>query len=326
MPRPLIGLFGRKDDKQLLALAREVDTAGGDPTLFNIGLEERLASPVQLGSRGLAWGNVDFAGIDAVYIRATAPGTLPAMPPVFNAAFHTEWRAKYIREQDYQSFTYSFFAALGVQGKLVVNPLTAYIDHNAKAQFYERMRAQGFVFPKTLTTNDPADAIAFVREMKEVVVKPGIGIGSTRRLREDQLTRTDEISIAPVTMQEYVAGRTIRVHIVGDTVVLALKILTDEIDSRTGTKGFEYFRLPDEEEKKIARANRVLGLHFAAWDVIAAEDGRFVYLDCNPGPYLMWIGAENVRAVYSQLANYLITFSQTHTIPEASARVQPCRR
>ncbi|HEY3321246.1 MAG TPA: ATP-grasp domain-containing protein [Planctomycetota bacterium] len=326
MDRPDVALFGRKDDKQLLALAREVDAAGGTPIPLNLGFDEKLASPVALGSGRAVWDGVDFTNIQSVAIRASAPSTLPALPPVFNAAFQAEWRVKYIREQEYQSLAYSFFSVLGAQGKLVVNPLTAYIDHNAKAQFYERMRAQGFVFPKTLTTNEPERAIAFVREMKEVVVKPGIGIGSTRRLREDQLARMEEFALCPVTMQEYVAGRTIRVHVVGDAVVLALKILTDEIDSRTGTKGFEYYRLPEEEERKIARANRMLGLHFAAWDVLAAEDGRFVYLDCNPGPYLMWIGEQNVKAVYGQLAQYLVTFAQTRSIAEASARVQPVRK
>src|SRR5205823_3562759 len=99
-----------------------------------------------------------------------------------------------------------------------------------------------------------------------------------------------------------------------------------EIDSRTGTKGFEYTQLSDDEEKRIASANRALGLHFAAWDVILGEDGRLFYLDCNPGPYLMWIGPDNVRAVYGQLAKYMITFSRTKSVAEASKGVTPHRK
>lgn len=326
MDRPSIALFGKTDDKQLLALGREVEAAGGTPVLLNVGLDERSAPAVSLGQGCMRWNNVDFTNIHSMYLRGTAPNTLPALPPVMNATFQSEWRTRYVREQEYMAFSYSFFSMLAAQGKLVINPFTTYIDHNAKAQFYEKMRAQGFPFPRTLTTNDPERASAFVREMKEVVVKPGIGIGSTRRLRDDQLSRTEEFTMCPVTMQEYIKGRTVRVHVVGDTVVLSLKILTDEIDSRTRTKGFEYTQLSDEEEKRIARANRALDLHFAAWDVIAGEDGRIYYLDCNPGPYVMWIGPDNVRAVYGELAKYMITFANTKSVAEASKAVAPHRK
>mgnify|MGYP003959330735 CR=1 FL=1 len=71
-------------------------------------------------------------------------------------------------------------------------------------------------------------------------------------------------------------------------------------------------KLPDEEEERIVKANRLLGLHFAAWDIIVSKtNNRYVYLDCNPGPYIMWTGPENRMYVFRQLANYMITYSQT---------------
>jgi len=322
MDKPSIALFCKKDDKQLLALSHAVSQEGGSPICLNIGLDERGAPPVALGE-AMLWDGVDFASVESVYIRATVPNTLPSLPPMMNATMFSEWRTRYVREQEYQSFTYSFFELLAARGKLVVNPLSAYVHHNAKAQFYERMRAEGVPFPRTLTTNDPARARAFVKEMGEVVVKPGIGIGSTRRLREDQLERTEDIPLCPVTIQEFFRGQTHRVHVVGDTVVLALRIINDEVDSRTQTKGFEYAKLPEAMARNLARANRLLGLHFAAWDVILADDGRYACLDCNPGPYLMWIGPDFVQAVYRQLARYLITYAHTHSVAAASAQVAP---
>ncbi len=261
--------------------------------------------------------------IRAMYIRGMAPNALPSLPPVLNATMHAEWRHRYVRDQEYQAAAYSFFSALQAQGKLVVNPLETYAHHNSKAQFYERMRAEGFDVPFTLTTNDPDQARTFARRWGKVVVKPGIGVGSTRILREDQMEMLSEIVLSPTTMQEYIAGKTHRVHVVGDTVVLALKILNDEIDSRTETRGFEFAKLPDAEEAKLVRANRSLGLHFAAWDVLVGESGRYSYLDCNPGPYLMWIGPENVRAVFGGLARYLIAYAETGSVEEASKRVEP---
>jgi len=324
MDKPRIALFGKKDDKQLLEVARATEGEGGTPLLFNIGLAEAGAPPVVLGPHLCSWDGVDLANTESVYIRGMAPNTLPALPPLLNPTFYSEWRTRYVREQEYQAVTYSFFELLSAGGKLVVNPLSSYVHHNSKAQFYERMRAHGIQFPRTLTTNDPARATAFVQEMHEVVVKPGIGIGSTRRFREEQLGRTQDITLAPVTMQEFVRGRTYRVHIVGDTVVLSLRIINDMVDSRTEAKGFEYAKLPEAAELDLVRANRLLGIHFAAWDIILADDGRTVCLDCNPGPYLMWIGQEFARAVCSQLARYLIAYAQTRSVAAASARVAPC--
>ena len=321
MQRPIIALFGKTDDQQLLAAAKGVEDEGGTSLCLNMGLDERQAPLVSMGETRTSWDSADFSKIESMYIRGLAPNTLPSLPPMLNATFHAEWRTRYIREQEYQSFTYSFFAWLGSQGKLVVNPPTAYINHNSKAQFYENMRANGFEFPRTLTTNSPERARAFVKEMGEVVVKPGIGIGSTRRLRQDQLERYEDFALSPVTMQDYIRGQTVRVHIVGDTVVVSLKILCDEIDSRTHTKGFEFIRLPDEIERNLVRANRHAGLHFAAWDVIIAEDGRIVYLDCNPGPYLLWIGPQFVEVVFRQLARYMIAYARTHSVPESSAQI-----
>ncbi|MGH8658262.1 MAG: hypothetical protein ACREV4_07245 [Gammaproteobacteria bacterium] len=123
-------------------------------------------------------------------------------------------------------------------------------------------------------------------------------------------------------LQEFLVGDTVRVHVVGDKVVLALRILSADVDSRTSPKGFEYLELPDQEQENIVRANRSLGLHFATWDVLATEDGRHIYLDCNAGSYLMWVGEEYARFVLRQLAVYLLTYARTHLVSAASNQVK----
>ena len=113
---------------------------------------------------------------------------------------------------------------------------------------------------------------------------------------------------------------------VGDKVVLALRIISEEgqVDSRTNPQGFEYFKLPDEEEEKIVRATHFLGLKFAAWDILAAKDGRYAYLDCNPGPFILWIGKENTRAVFQRLADFMIEYTNSRSLESAYAAIQPC--
>lgn len=324
MTRPPIALFANRNSEQLEALRARLVEMDADPRVFDIQLTGKSASRISIGQDGVAWDGVDFDEISTVHIRCTAPNTLPLLPPVLNAASYTELRGEYLREQECTAATYSFFEQLHNLGKLVINPLTsAYLDHNAKGQLYTKLRANGYPAPRSLITNNPDHAHAFLERVGEAVVKPAIGVGSTRLVSDEDKRRLDEFVYCPVLVQERFRGHTIRVHIVGDTVVLALKIITDdEIDSRTQTQSFEYLRLPEEVEASLVRANRMLGLHFSAWDIIGAG-GSYYFLDCNPGPFIMWIGPEFVKVVLSELGRYMISFAHTGSIEEASATVRP---
>ena len=324
MQRPKIALFGDRDSEQVKWLARIVQREGGMPGIFDIQLCGESCSRVAYGQDVVSWDGESFEDVRAVHIRCTSHNTLPTLPPVLNERTHGEWRNQYLKEQELQASTYGFFDSLGARGTLVVNPLTAaYVDHNTKGQFYEKLRSWGFDTPATLTTNDPAAVRAFRDTYREVVFKPAIGIGSTRLLEPVDMARLDELRASPVLMQERIRGHVVRVHVVGDRVVLALRIRAEHVDSRTATEGFDFFRLSDDEEAKLVAANRRLGLHYSAWDIIVSDEGRHSYLDCNPGPFILWIGEDFVDAVLVQLARYLITYAGTESIAEASAAVSP---
>lgn len=325
MPPHKIALFADKDNRQILLLRDLLLEEGAEPLVFDMQLGGPSVPKVTLGAGCLFWDGVDFSDIAAVHIRCRVLSTPAVVPAVMSAPSYSEVRSKYLREQEYQAVAFSFLEQLGAAGKLVVNKVLsgAYIDHDSKAQFYQKLRSWGFCAPQSMMTNDPERALAFIQEVGQAVAKPSIGIGSTRMVTETDLGRLEELRLCPVLMQEFFAGDTLRVHIVGDTVVLALRILSSgDVDSRTLPKGFEYFKLPDEEEQKIVRANRMLGLHFATWDVLTTQDGRYIYLDCNPGSFLMWIGEEYARFVLRQLGIYLLTYARTLSIPEAAGQVK----
>jgi hypothetical protein len=71
----------------------------------------------------------------------------------------------------------------------------------------------------------------------------------------------------------------------------------------------------------MVRVNRFLGLHYSAWDAIESEDGRLRVLDCNPGPFVMWLPPAARRTVFGSLARYLITFAETGDLAAASQAV-----
>ncbi|MGN7610982.1 ATP-grasp domain-containing protein [Magnetococcales bacterium HHB-1] len=325
MSRPKIAVFANHHSPQAEAVREMLFEEGATPLLFDIRLGGEREPEMTLGPDKAVWEGIDFKEIHAVHIRCTAPNVIPALPPLLNAASHAEMRTAYLKEQHYFSTVASFFEGLKSMGKLVVNPLThGYVDHDTKAQLYEKLRDQGFPTPATCMTDNPERAAQFLRTHGEAVIKPSIGIGSTRIVSEKDMARLEEVRQAPIMFQQRVKGDTLRVHIVGDEVVLALRIITDGgVDSRTSTKDFKYTQLPEEEAKRIVKATRSLGLHYAAWDIIETEDQQYAYLDCNPGPFVMWIGRTFIREVFRQLARYMITYAQTQSIEAASAQVTP---
>jgi hypothetical protein len=320
-----VALFSGKDCEQLALLRAVLEERGVTPLLFDMRLGADASPTLSFGAHA-HWAGYDFADVGAAYIRCTTPNTLPAPPAMLNAASYCEYRAAFLREQSFSAATRGFFAALSAAGTLVVNELDRFADHDTKPQFYEKLRTLGFPVPDTLTTSDARRAAEFTARHREVVAKPAAGVGSTRVVGAQDAQRMQLFGVCPVLMQERIRGQTVRVNVVGDTMVLALRILGSEltVDSRTAPRGFEPVDMPPGECARIVRANRALGLHYSAWDVIEAAPGRYVYLDCNPGPYILWTGERFSRAVLQELATYLATFARTRSLAEASAAVRRC--
>lgn len=318
-----IALFANHDSAQLAEIADVVRAEGGEPVSFDIRIGGDTLPNFTLDGDRAVWGGVDFADIRAMHIRCVAPRTLPTLPPLLNDAADAEYRLQFIKEQAFNAAAYAFFEHQALRGKLVINRLTsAYIDHNSKGQLYEKLRSAGFTAPRSLSTNDPETARRFLDEVGEAVMKPAIGVGSTRLVSGDDKRRLDELLLCPTLFQQRILGPTIRIHVVGGHMLLALEIESGgAIDSRTGAKSFEPIELPPSEAKAVAEATSFLGLHYAAWDGILDADGKLSLLDCNPGPFVMWLPEHNRRQVFGALARYLIAFSQTGSLDSAAAAV-----
>ncbi|KAF0097674.1 MAG: hypothetical protein FD142_3143 [bacterium] len=329
-----VALFADRGSVRSAEIAACVTAEGGKPVVLDIQLgglqrpEDNASGGVAatLSSGTLRWQGIDVEGIRAVHVRCTAPRVLPALPAVLTSPAHGAYRTALLREQEFNAATWSFLEEMAARGAVVVNPLTAWIEHDSKGQLHEKLQEWGFSTPPTLSTSDPERLRAFITEVGRVVVKPAVGIGSTRVVGESDLSRLDEVLLCPALFQSFIEGETIRVHMVGETIVLALRVLSDgHMDSRTHVKGFEYVELPAVEQANLVAAGRRLGLHYAAWDIIRDRAGRIYYLDCNPGPSLMWIDSDHRRIVMRQLARYLVCHARGKTLAEALAGVDAWR-
>ncbi|MEO5377401.1 MAG: ATP-grasp domain-containing protein [Magnetococcus sp. DMHC-6] len=315
---PKVALFGPATSKQMAAMGEAVAGQGGIALRFDLHLGRGrkpplLASRVRMEAQRLLWDGVEFGDIYAIYIRGRAVQTPEALPGRLDGVRQSQWRSRYWQEQANQATVMGFMQRLLACGRLVVNPLTkGYPEHNAKSWFYEKLRGAGFLVPKSITTNDPERVATFLQAHEQgVVVKPMIGVGSTRVVSVADRGYLERVRYASVLLQERVFGEHLRVHVVGDRVVLCVRVIfSGEVDSRVGIKRVEESLLDPQQEAQIVCASRFLGLHFCAWDVIREEGGRVFLLDCNPGPYVMWLGERFSKLILWSLAGYLVNFAR----------------
>lgn len=277
-----------------------------------------------LGQGKTIWNGFDLSDVRSIYLRCQTFSIHTLIPGYLSQAEWTAHRAQHMFEAQRQAATFSMLEYLSDQGLLVVNLPRCYQEHASKTAMYLKLKAKGFTVPETIMTSDPAAAADFTKQHPSVA-KLGAGIGSTREVVPQDRERFADLYKAPAIFQQKIPGHTIRVHVIGNRVGLALRVKSRETDSRTDPKGFSVENLPPPIESDIIRATHELGAHFAAWDIILADDGQAYLLDFNPGPYIWWIGAAAAQAVLLELARLLYTYAQTHSLNAAYEAPQQCR-
>jgi glutathione synthase/RimK-type ligase-like ATP-grasp enzyme len=182
----------------------------------------------------------------------------------------------------------------------------------------------GLPVPRTLITNDPDAAVAFIRSVEGRViaktVKSPLVQQSTGRLAyahvvsDQDVLRLDALCLAPCIFQEYIEkDLECRVVVVGERV-FTVEIYSQghpdaAIDWRQAdyrTVRHEWATLPPRVEEACRAFARAYGLKFAVMDLIRRPDGRHVFLECNPNGEWAWLegttGVPIARAIAELLA------------------------
>lgn len=169
-----------------------------------------------------------------------------------------------------------------------------------------RAKETGFDIPDTVIGNDPDDVLGLFQRHRRVIYKtlssylipPHDIIYTNEITRENVEANRDGIRLAPGIFQEYIEKRyELRVTVVGERIFTCR--IESQSDALTSTDWRRnQFRdmycaasLPADTEERLLRLHRRFGLHYGAYDLIAAEDGRIVFLECNPGG--QWLFVEN---------------------------------
>lgn len=167
----------------------------------------------------------------------------------------------------------------------------------------------GLPVPRTLITNDPDEARAFVAACPGGVVTKMMNAVSvwdegeehalfTNLVRPDDVEALDDLVLCPMTFQEKLEkALELRVTVVGDEVFSA------SIDSQSSARArvdwrrdglgmigeWRHHDLPREVGDGARALLDTLGLTYGAFDYVLTPDGRYVFLEVNPEGEFFWL-------------------------------------
>jgi glutathione synthase/RimK-type ligase-like ATP-grasp enzyme len=102
--------------------------------------------------------------------------------------------------------------------------------------------------------------------------------------------RLRSLAAAPVLFQEELAGRNIRVYVVGGKVAAVFEIVSEELDYRGTEVAVRVDEATGAERAACVAAAAACGMAFTGIDLRRGAGGDFAVLECNPSP--MFAGIE----------------------------------
>lgn len=217
------------------------------------------------------WNAPPAAGLDPRFAEAAARESAAALRGAWDSLRHARW----------------------------ISPPEAVASAGEKPRQLRAAREAGLEIPRTLLTNDPAEARALFESLGGRVVAKMLtslsrGMDAagpavyTSRVREADLARLDGLRFAPMLFQEEIPkARELRVACVGGELFAASLDTSGarEVDWRRldpATIRWEKDALPDDVARALIATHEALGIAFGAADLIRAPDGRHVFLETNP--------------------------------------------
>lgn len=165
----------------------------------------------------------------------------------------------------------------------------------------------GFEIPRTLVTNNSAEARKFIRNARGDVVVKTLSGGAvldeedptaifTNILKPNDVKHLRDVYLTPTLFQEYVPkSLEIRATVVGNQV-FAAELHSQSLEStrhdwrrETLVLVHRPHQLPKDIEQKCLSLIKSFGLHFGAMDLILTPQDRYIFLELNPNGQWAWI-------------------------------------
>lgn len=306
-----LGIFGSEHDAQCQAVRAIAQRKGCEVVIVESqGLN--LGQEAAFDGEDFSYGDIKLSDVGCWYLRYI----MSCLPPAFEASgeyfLFSDWFTEYMQRRERQGFQLSALLALSLRGRPLVNSP----EHGSVIQLkpfqLQAARAAGLECPKTLITNSPKRANAFIQEVEQAVYKPTMGGGLCQKVDDEAMSRLDQIVKSPVIFQSQVLGTSVRLTLIGEELVSAVSIPTSHMDYRqdpvyaSGQQLYEKVMVPDELVQKCVTLMRACGLVFSGLDFIKRPDGSYVFLEANSSPIYLDIEQKTKTPITEKLVEYML--------------------
>jgi glutathione synthase/RimK-type ligase-like ATP-grasp enzyme len=183
----------------------------------------------------------------------------------------------------------------------------------------------GLPLPRSLITNDPVEARAFIDDVgpDRTVYKTFLATEQhwreTRLLRREEMSLLARVRLAPVIFQEFVPARAdVRVTVIGDDV-FPVEVTKAPgaypIDYRVDIDGstFRPATVPDDVVEALRALLGRLGLRYGALDLLRTDDG-YVFLEVNPAGEFLFVEDKTGLPLSAAMASYLADLDRQYAM------------
>jgi glutathione synthase/RimK-type ligase-like ATP-grasp enzyme len=187
---------------------------------------------------------------------------------------------------------------------------TAAMSSNMSKPYQAQLISRFFSTPPTLVTNEPDEALEFIKLHGKVIYK---SISSVRSIVREWSKKDEKnlgkIRVLPTQFQRFIPGTNIRVHVVGSNV-FATEISSDAVDYRYAqTDGLDVemrpVELPSEVSRQCCELACMLQLPFCGIDLKRTERGAYYCFEVNPSPAYSYYQEYTGQRIAEALINYL---------------------
>lgn len=239
---------------------------------------------------------MDLKDVRSVWLRRPVDPVPDSLITDIQAQKHCVTEANYLLKSMYML----------LEDKIWVSHPRSIAYANVKLHQLEIARSLGFVIPKTVCTNNPVTALAFVSSVGSAIVKPfkantvetdlGTAVIYTTRVDENALKNIESVKYSPTLFQEEIMKvREYRVTVIGKQVfVTAIDSQTDpklQLDWRNLSdkpKNWSVDSLPDEILDNCLRMVEIYNLNYGAFDFALTPNGDIVFFELNPNGQWAW--------------------------------------
>lgn len=190
-----------------------------------------------------------------------------------------------------------------------VNSWQAYQFHKEKPLQLLKVQQLGIPIPATLVSNDSDEILSFCKLHDRTICKPVYGGAHTQFVTAGHLDQNRlklALQIAPVTVQQYVAGTNIRSYVIGEAVYSA-EIRSPSVDFRVDMEAeLIPIPLPDAIAQAAVKIARSLMLEWTAIDWRRTPDDTYVFLEANPSPMFLYFEQQTGFPITASLVERLM--------------------